>query len=241
MCLARTDWEVPKHRGLTWFAVPCATPGVTTQPIKQINGTSEFCEEFFDDVAIPEDYRISDLNAGWPMAQTMLALERGAGHAEDRWAVSAGAVSPRLVELARAADRLEDPAAQQLLAQTQVIDVVERALRARIQEHSDLGSLDTAIAAYGKLFSGMYDPVRARIGIDIGGPESLGWSAGDPTGALTATTYLDARVYAIAGGTNEMQRNGIAERGLGLPREPSYDTKAPFREVLREAAHWGAS
>ena len=240
MCLARTDWEVPKHRGLTWFAVPCATPGVTTRPIKQINGTSEFCEEFFDDVTIPDSYRISDVNAGWSMAQTMLALERGAGHAEDRWAVSAGAVASRLVEVARAADRIEDPAVQQLLAQTQVIDVVERALRARIQERSDLGSLDTATAAYGKLFSGIYDPVRARIQIEVGGPGSLGWSSKDPTGALTATTYLDARVYAIAGGTNEMQRNGIAERGLGLPREPSYDTTKPFREVLQDTARWGS-
>ena len=241
MCLARTDWEVPKHRGLTWFAVPCHGQGVTTRPIKQINETSEFCEVFFEDVLISDELRISELNGGWPMAQTMLALERGAGHAEDRWPVTAGAVRPELVELARNAGCLDDPVTHQLLAHTQEIDVVERALRARIQEHADLGELDTAIAAYGKLFSGTYDPERARIRVEIGGVDALGWSPDDSDGATTAVTYLDARVYSIAGGTNEMQRNGIAERGLGLPREPSYDTGKPFREVLRDASRWGSA
>jgi alkylation response protein AidB-like acyl-CoA dehydrogenase len=240
MCLARTDWDVPKHRGLTWFAVPCHADGVTTRPIRQINAGSEFCEEFFDNVLIPDELRISEIDRGWTMAQTMLALERGAGHTEDRWPVTAGAVSPELVELARRAGCLDDPAAQQLLAHGQVIDVVERALRARIQERADLGKLDPAVAAYGKLFSGVYDPVRARIRVEVGGVDALGWTPGDADGAATALAYLDCRVNSIAGGTNEMQRNGIAERGLGLPREPSYDTQKPFRDVLREASRWGS-
>jgi len=240
MCLARTDWDAPKHRGLTWFAIPCDAAGVTTRPIKQINETEEFCEEFFENVLVPEEHRISEVNDGWRMAQTMLALERGAGHAEDRWSVRAGAIAIDLVDLARDAGSIDDPDAQQLLARHQEIDVVERALRARIQEYADLGRLDTAIAAYGKLYMGVYNPVREQIRIDVGGVGSLGWDADDPRGNTTAMAYLNARVYSIAGGTNEMQRNGIAERGLGLPREPSYDTKKPFSEVLREARHWSS-
>ena len=241
MCLARTDWDVPKHRGLTWFAVPCQSEGVTTRPIKQINETSEFCEEFFEDVAVPDAHRLCEVNQGWAMAQTMLMLERGAGHTEDRWPVRAGAVADELVDVARRSGSVDDPTAHQLLAQSQVIDVVERALRSRIQEQADLGTLDTAVAAHGKLFAGVYDPVRARIRIELGGVGSLGWSPDEPSGDATALAYLDCRVYSIAGGTNEMQRNGIAERGLGLPREPSYDTNRPFRDVLRDASRWGAT
>jgi alkylation response protein AidB-like acyl-CoA dehydrogenase len=238
MCLTRTNWEVPKHRGLTWFAIPCDADGLTTRPIKQINETEEFCEEFFEGVRVPDEYRISEVDGGWAMAQTMLALERGGGNAEDRWQVTAGATRPELVELARGAGTLGQSATYQLLAQTQVIDVVERALRSRIQEHADLGRLDAALAAYGKLFQGTYDPVRARIRVELGGPGSLGWDPGDAQGQSTSLAYLNARVYSIAGGTNEMQRNAIGERGLGLPREPSYDTQKPFNEVLRAASRW---
>ena len=238
MCLARTDWNVPKHRGLTWFAVPCQAKGVTTRRIRQINETEEFCEEFFENVKVPDEHRISPVNGGWAMAQTMLALERGAGNAAYRLPVTAGAVRPELVELARRAGTLDDPATHQLLARSQEIDAVERALRARIQQYADLGRLDPALAAYGKLFMGTYDPVRARIRIDVGGAGSLGWAAGDADGRGTAHSYLNARVYSIAGGTNEMQRNAIAERALGLPREPRSDTDRPFHEVLRDAARW---
>ena len=238
MCLARTDWDVPKHRGLTWFAIPCAAEGVITRPIRQINETAEFCEEFFTNVRVPDEHRISPVNEGWAMAQTMLAFERGAGDAAHRWPVTAGAVRPELVDLARRAGSLDDPATHELLARSQEIDVVERALRARIQQYADLRRLDAALAAYGKLFMGMYNPVRARIRVGVGGLGSLGWAAGDPEGRSTAQAYLNARIYSIAGGTNEMQRNAIAERTLGLPREPRFDTDKPFTEVLRDAARW---
>ena len=74
MCLARTDWDVPKHRGLTWFAVPIDAPGVTVQPIRQINGDAEFCQEFLDDVELSDDDIIGEVNRGWTVAQTMLVL-----------------------------------------------------------------------------------------------------------------------------------------------------------------------
>ena len=79
MCLARTDWDVPKHRGLTWFAVPVTAKGVTVQPIKEINGEAEFCQEFFDEVEVPENEVIGEVNEGWAVAQTMLLFERSAG------------------------------------------------------------------------------------------------------------------------------------------------------------------
>ena len=77
MCLARTDWDVPEHRGLTWFAVPTDAAGVTVRPIRQIDGGSGFCEAFLDDVVVSDADVIGEVNQGWTVAQTMLVYERG--------------------------------------------------------------------------------------------------------------------------------------------------------------------
>jgi alkylation response protein AidB-like acyl-CoA dehydrogenase len=79
MCLARTNWDAPKHRGLTWFAVPLRAPGVSIHPIREITGSAEFCQEFLDGVRVSGDEVIGEVDAGWTVAQTMLLVERGAG------------------------------------------------------------------------------------------------------------------------------------------------------------------
>ena len=84
MCLARTNWDVPKHRGLTWFAVPTTAKGLTVRPITQINGGAGFCEEFLDDVVLDDGDIIGEVHQGWSVAQTMLVYERGAGKAARR-------------------------------------------------------------------------------------------------------------------------------------------------------------
>jgi alkylation response protein AidB-like acyl-CoA dehydrogenase len=239
MCLARTDWEVPKHRGLTWFAVPCDAPGLTIRPIRQIVEASEFCEEFFDDVAVPDADRIGEVNEGWAIAQSMLVFERGAGRPEVGMALGGpGPMSPDLVRLARRCGRLDDPIVRQKVARVHTIDFVERALASRIGQLGRLGRLSAGQASYVKLFRGTYNPIRARLAMEIGGGSAMTWEAGDAQGAETSLTYLNGRAASIAGGTNEMQRNSIAERALGMPREPSFDTTRPFSDVVREAANW---
>lgn len=241
MCLARTDWDVPKHRGLTWFAVPCDAPGLEIRPIRQINGSSRFCEDFFDDVTVPDSHRIGDLNDGWTVTQTMLVRERGAARSDDALRLSGpGELAPDLVRLAEHSDRLHDPIVRQKIARAHTNDYVARALGWRIAQHGSRGTVNAGVAAYGKLFRGIYNPIRARIGVDIGGSSAMTWDAADPSGDATSNAYLTGRLRAIAGGTNEMQRNGIGERVLGLPREPSFDTNKPFSEVLRDAKTWGA-
>ena len=239
LCLARTNWDAPKHRGLTWFAVPCDAPGLTIRPILQINETSEFCEDFFDDVHVPDLYRVGDLNAGWMVAQTMLVRERGAGRpVDERRVLRPGPLAPDLVRLAERVGNVGDPVILQKLAKAHTNDFVGQALAGRLSELGALGQLDTGAAAYGKLFQGVYNPIRARLAVEIGGAGAMAWEPGDAGGKETSLAYLNCRILSIAGGTNEMQRNGIGERKLGLPREPSYDTGKPFNQVLRDASRW---
>jgi alkylation response protein AidB-like acyl-CoA dehydrogenase len=239
MCLARTDFDVPKHSGLTWFAVACDSPGLTIRPIRQINDTSEFCEDFFDDVAVPDSDRIGEVNQGWTVTQTMLVFERGAGRTgAGRGIGGPGPLAPDLVAIARRSGRIAEPLVRQKLARAHTNDFVARSLASRIGEMAKLGRLNAGVAAYGKLFGGTYNPIRARIAIEIGGAGALTWAPEDEHGADVSLTYLNGRIMSIAGGTNEMQRNGIGERALGLPREPSYDTTKPFNQVLRDAKNW---
>jgi alkylation response protein AidB-like acyl-CoA dehydrogenase len=239
MCLARTNWDAPKHRGLTWFMVPCDAPGLTIRPIKQVVETSEFCEDFFDDVVVDDGDRIGEVDLGWSVTQTMLVYERGAAAvAAGPGRVPAGELAPDLVELASRTGRTADPLTRQRLARAHVNAYVGRSLEARIGEMARLGEVDAGVTAYAKLFKGIYDPVRGRLGVEIGSGGAMTWEPGDRAGKETSLAYLGSRFYAIAGGTNEMQRNGIGERMLGLPREHSFDTTRPFGEVLRDAGNW---
>ena len=238
MCLARTDWDAPKHRGLTWFAVPTTAKGLTVRPIMQINGGAGFCEEFLDDVEVADGDIIGEVNHGWSVAQTMLVYERGAGESGPSPLEPRG-LAPDLVALARRSGRLGDPVVRQSLARAHINDYVQFHLGRRVAARLRAAQTpDPAVAAYGKLASGTLSPIRARIAVEVGGRRALFWSRDDKNGGQTAVYYLNGRVSSIAAGTNEMQRNGIGERVLGLPREPSFDSNKPFSEVVRDARHW---
>jgi len=240
MCLARTDLDVPKHRGLTWFLVPVDAPGLTLERIRQINGNAEFCQEYFTDVELDDDAVIGEVNDGWRVTRTMLIYERGAAH------MGGGAapqerrgVAPDLVSLATAAGRRDDPRALDLIARAHVDDLAKAALGQRIGARmvSDPGQAAN-IASYGKLASGIFDPVRAERAMEIAGTTAIAWEASDDPGAAAALGLLNSKFMAIAGGTTQMQRNTIGEKVLGLPREPSFDSTKPFRQVIKDARNW---
>jgi alkylation response protein AidB-like acyl-CoA dehydrogenase len=238
MCLARTDWEVPKHHGLTWFAVPTNAEGLTIRQITQINGSAEFCEEFMDDVVVTNDEIIGEVNRGWAVTQTMLVYERGAGESGVS-TLEPRALAPDLVALARRVGRTDDPVARQAIARAHINDYAQFHLARRTTERLRTSATpDAAVAAYSKLAAGMFTPIRARLALDVGGSDALAWAKDDDDAQRPALNYLNGRVIAIAAGTNEMQRNGIGERVLGLPREPSFDTTKPFNEVLRSSRDW---
>jgi alkylation response protein AidB-like acyl-CoA dehydrogenase len=236
MCLARTDWDQPKHRGLTWFAVPCDAKGLTIEEIKEISGDSEFCQEFFDDVMIGDEDRIGDVNEGWRVSQTLLVFERGADRPAGEFGpITPEALAPDLVALAERLGRTGDTEVRQLIAEAHTNDFAQKQLAARIAQLLEKDAGNAGVAAYGKLASGTFGPRRAKIGMQVGRSAALSWDPGDREAMETSMNYLNGRVLSIAGGTNEVQRNGIAERALGLPREPAFDLHRPFREVAREA------
>jgi alkylation response protein AidB-like acyl-CoA dehydrogenase len=242
ICLARTNWDVPKHRGLTWFKVPLHDEQVTVRPIREINGSREFCEELLDDVVVGDDMVIGDIDGGWPIANTMLAVERG-GVGVGGGAPVAGAPRPRrlapdLVELARQNDTLQDRAVRQLIARAHVEDHAQVLLAQRIVTAIMTGTTNPSAASYVKLGHGLRDPERAAAAMEIAGRAAIAWEPGRP-GEAAAIGYLNGRVMSIAGGSNQIQRNIISERLLGLPREPSDDKDKAFRDVLRDARTWG--
>jgi len=237
MCLARTDWAAVKRRGLTWFAVPMNAEGLSVRRILQIDGSAGFCEEFLDDVVIPNDAIIGGLNDGWAVAQTMLVYERGAGE-EFTGAVEPRDLAPDLVALARQVGRVQEPIVRQLIARSQAQDFARYHLGKRIaQQLMTSTSPQPAVAAYGKLALGVFAADRGRAAMEIAGADALVW----PTTSempMSAKGFLNARMTCIAAGTNEMQRNAIGERVLGLPREPSFDLTKPFGDVVRDARTW---
>jgi alkylation response protein AidB-like acyl-CoA dehydrogenase len=240
MCLARTNWDVPKHRGLTMFIVEIHQPGITVEQIRQVDGSMEFCQEFFDDVLIPASDVVGDVDDGWTVASRLLVHERLAvgggspytsgrsgGHDADDGAV--------LVDLVRSQGRERDPLARQLLAEAHARRLVHRALNARLTQGMASGAMPPPTGAIMKLFAATNVMRRAEIGLELAGPEAAVWPAAEelPTGAQVGTFTLGRQGMSLGGGSNEMQRNIISERVLGLPREMAADREVPYREVRR--------
>lgn len=238
ICLARTDWDAPKHRGLTWFKVPLHNQHVTVRPIREINGSAEFCEEFIEDLPVSDDMVIGKVNDGWRVARAMLSFERRGG-ATSRARGSARPVhtslAPDLIRLARQFNSVDDPAIRQLIARAHINDFMQRELTAQVTEQIRQGA-SPARASLIKLGVGVIDPLRAAAGMEIAGVAATAWDDHHDTGAQSAAiSFLNGRIYSIAGGSNQIQRNIISEQLLELPRELSVDSDRPFREV-RSAA-----
>ncbi|OJZ76151.1 hypothetical protein BRW65_01595 [Mycobacterium paraffinicum] len=232
VCITRTNWDVPKHDGLTWFAMPLKARGVEVRPIREINGGWEFCEVFMDDVTLDADEVLGEVDKGWSFTHTMLVFERGALRG-DRTELPE-LLAPDLVELARVRGNLGDSQVRQLIATGHVYDVVRAALTIRVEKIMRAGAGAGNLASYVKLAKGIYDPLRARIGMEIAGASAIAFESGD-AGSAASLNYLNCRIHSISGGTNEMQRNGIAERVLGLPRELNVEKGKPFRQVQADA------
>jgi alkylation response protein AidB-like acyl-CoA dehydrogenase len=240
MCLARTDWDAPKHRGLTMFIMEIHQDGVQVDPIKQVNGSLEFCQEFFDDVRLPPDSVVGEVNDGWTVALALLAHERnavggGSPYVSGRNYLAEGAdgaADTTLITLMSALGTADDPVARQLVAEAHVLDVVQRGLVQRVSLGMETGALVGQSAAITKLFTATSAERKTTIRLELAGPDALTWPVGVETmGRGAGEDFLERQATSLAGGSNEIQRNLIAERVLGMPREWAADRDIPYKDV----------
>jgi alkylation response protein AidB-like acyl-CoA dehydrogenase len=243
MVLVRTNPDVPKHSGLSMLYMPIRSPGVTVTPIKLVTGGSHFCQEFFDDVVLPASSLIGAENDGWRIASGLLFHERnmvGGNSLNDHVATvsreGAADSGHELVALARAVGRSQDAHTRQLLAEALILQALEGPTISRVNAQLSAGRMPPQGAAIVKLLSSLSQYRIKEIALEIGGTRATMNGSDDPVG-VHAQRWLAARIGTIAGGSNEMQRNVISERVLGLPRESSPDRDVPFSQVLASRRH----
>jgi alkylation response protein AidB-like acyl-CoA dehydrogenase len=237
LCLARTNWDVPKHRGLTVFMLPIRQPGVELHRIELLNGNREFCQEFLTDVRVPDTDRIGDVDGGWAICTRWMFHERMlynsplVTYATSTVRASEGAASP--YEVARDAGRLDDPRARELVGEAQMLRLVTHVLEQRLASGIASGALPEQSAAIGRLFAGVASARNTSIAFDLAGDAGATWSDDDGARADCGTGFLTRQSSCIGGGTTEMARNVISERVLGMPREASFDRNVAFRDTPR--------
>jgi alkylation response protein AidB-like acyl-CoA dehydrogenase len=241
LCLARTNWNVPKHQGLTVFLLPLHQPGVEIHRIERLNGESEACQEFMTDVRIPDSDRMGEIDAGWTVGTRWMYHERMGSNSpyvtRPIGLSNTAAEGPTPVAIARQADRLDDPAAQELIGEARELDIVTHALRSRLAEAAASGKGNTDSSAIDRLFVGMARVRQATIAFELAGSAAAGWTEEEEEETGTpGMDFLMRQVSCIGGGTTEISRNVIAERVLGMPREASGDRNVAFRDVPRGPA-----
>jgi alkylation response protein AidB-like acyl-CoA dehydrogenase len=232
MCLARTDPDVPKHKGLTMFVVMIPSEGLDIRPIRQINGSSEFNQEFLDNVRVPAEYVIGEVNEGWRVAQTMLNFERQMIGGGSMTGGTLNAPPPTdLVALARERGLAQDGYARQLVADVWIRTVVAAEAATRMGAALGKGQVSPQIGSALKLIANEVTYHRAEATAELAGPGGVAWSRQDPVAGEWAKASVMSRGAGIGGGTDEIQKNVVGERIIGLPREPLDDRDRPFREV----------
>ncbi len=233
MLIARTDWEVPKHKGISFFFCPMDQEGIEVRPLRQITDEAHFNEVFITDAIVPAENRLGEEGTGWQVLNTALAYERsvmGETARGPRSGVATVTDEEPLVALAREADRLDDPALRQDIAQTIAYKHLNALNSARAKADLAQGT-SSSIMSLGKLAMSRILHEEARVRTEILGPGSLFEGAEYPRSEDANFLTLNAYFTSIGGGTDQIQRNVIGERVLGLPKEPEVDKHIPFRDV----------
>ncbi len=227
--IARTDPDQPKHAGISMFIVDMKAPGVEIRPIHQIDGGQHFNEVFFTDLRIPADWMIGEYNDGWRLATAMLMYERvaiGTGS-------SSGVTHPnsdRLIDEAKKRGVSNDPVVRQGLVQIYMEETAKSLVSLQTRAALKAGKTPGPGGSLGKLHGAKIARlIRALNGSIFG--MSLIAPDNDPKADLWQHMMLSSFASHIAGGTDEIQKNIIGDRVLGLPREPMVDKDQPFRDL----------
>ncbi|HEY1988778.1 MAG TPA: acyl-CoA dehydrogenase family protein [Acidimicrobiales bacterium] len=256
--LARTDVEAPKRQGITYFLIGMHEPGVDVRPLRHITGEIDFNEVFLDGARIPDIQRVGEVNAGWKVANATLSGERQMVSGSGSGGVDriGGGGAERLVHLARqiSADGhpggWDDPEVRQKLMQVVSEERIRNWTNQRIRAGLKAGRSPGPESSVGKVHQGDLNQRVQVLATDLLGADAVAWSTGPGQGfggngaADAGERYaeslpyevkgmLRSRANTIEGGTTEVNKNIIAERVLGLPREPDPWQKSPWREVPR--------
>jgi alkylation response protein AidB-like acyl-CoA dehydrogenase len=226
--IARTDPDVPKHAGLTAFILPLDLPGIEIRPIRQMSGGASFNEVFLTDVRVPDDLRLGAVGQGWKVALTTLGFERGSGGI----ARTIGGTFHQVLDLARWLGLTEDPLVRQQLTD---LYVQHRVTQLVAQRSATSAARGDAPGPEGSIWKLRWTQDLTRISAVVShllGPR-LTADTGEWGTYAWADHVLGAPGYRIAGGSDEIQRNVIGERVLGLPGEPRVDRDVPWRQVRR--------
>ena len=258
LLLARTDWDKPKHQGLSYFVLDIHQPGVTVQPLRQMNGHASFNQVFFTDAEVPPENLVSEVGRGWAVATTTLMHERRGADGISRWgqapsgkgrvydeerAETATVMEPYkwypqragrvdlIVERAKATGRNTDPVVRQEIAKLLCLSKSAEWTSRRARAAQMQGRPQGPEGSLGKLISSHVARAAARVHTLISGADSMLTGEDGPMNGLIAEILVSVPAGSIAGGTDEIQRNIISERVLGMPKEPRTDNDRPFRDV----------
>jgi alkylation response protein AidB-like acyl-CoA dehydrogenase len=240
LCLARTNWDVEKHRGLTVFLVPVHSDGLELHRIEMLGGGREFCQEFFTDVRIPDADRIGEVDDGWTVGIRWLFHERS--FALSPYIIRAdggdafGTPDEELIRLARQAGRLDDPIARDMIGEVRANSLVAAEATRRITQAIRTGHLNDQGAALSRLLSGVNASRQSTVAFEIAGPSGAVWDANEEDLGRRGMSFLVRQAAQIGGGTTEMARNVISERVLGMPRERAADRDVSYRDAPKGRA-----
>jgi alkylation response protein AidB-like acyl-CoA dehydrogenase len=230
--ICRTDADMPKHRGLTGFVVDMKAPGVEVRPLRQMTGGANFNEVFFTDVRVPDDHRLGDVNQGWTVALTTLMNERasiGGGGVAVSGGTGASSLA-RLRELVRHFDLADDPLIRQGLMEVYIGYEVARHTNQRALDRIKSGALPGPEMSIAKLSltNNMWRTANfvarvlgPRIQADTGEWGTFSWSQ----------MLCGVPGMKVAGGTDEVMKNIVGERVLGLPKDVGIDSKTAFKDL----------
>ncbi|NTY58838.1 acyl-CoA dehydrogenase family protein [Mycolicibacterium sphagni] len=239
LMLARTDWTVPKHEGLTMFLVPLNSPGITMRRIKEVNGNEEFCEEFFDGLELDDDAVVGEVNKGWEVATRQLHHERRAVGGGSEFASGTGAenaeeMPPDHVTLAERTGQGDDPGVQSLAGRALVRRIVKEQLIDHVGSAIGNGTLPPNAGTLIRLFHAETTELEVDTALAIAGTAGVVDEGGELSDILDiGVRYLSRQTGSLGGGSSEMARNVISERILGFPRELAADKGVPFNQVKR--------
>lgn len=228
--IARTNSDLPKHRGITMFVISMRQPGVIVRPLRQMTGIAEFNEVFLDEARIPAEWVLGDVNDGWRMATALLAHERIAtgtssvsGNRDEKRKTGRNPLpAKQLIELAQTAGMSTDANIRQSLATAYTGERIMGWLGQR-KVHPSIG----------KLWRTKQGRFAADIAASLQFPAGIAWEAGDDEADYWQYHVMNCRGMSLGGGTDEIQRNTLGERVLGLPKEPSLDAEVPYKDLLR--------